>query len=251
MFYKIGSTQGIPNNVGGLPEIAWIRWKPRMKSQSIVCVHSALRIAAITEPNRNNVGQVAHVSPTPWVTSQEADITRRAPEAACWLRLRRWSNNSANSHPSPGPFNCRVLRACLVPQCSYRLIDTAINDALRIVTGCLHPTPADNLKILAGIQPAELRRIGAILSLPRRVTGPGHLLHSALIRPSSADARRLKSRHPFAPAAQQLISSSDNNNIRAAHWADHRWNAEWADNPTHRQPPRSRNDPPKKSLGPA
>jgi len=43
----------------------------------------------------------------------------RAPEAACWLWLRCWSNNAANSHPSPGPFDCRVLRSCLVPQCSY------------------------------------------------------------------------------------------------------------------------------------
>jgi len=62
----------------------------------------------------------------------------------------------------------------------------------------------------------------------------GHLLHSVLTRPSSADARRLKSRHPFLPAAQQLISFSDNNNnnIRTAHWADHQWNAELADNPT-------------------
>jgi len=32
---------------------------------------------------RSNVGQVAHVPPTPWVTSQEADITRRLIEAAC------------------------------------------------------------------------------------------------------------------------------------------------------------------------
>jgi len=31
------------------------------------------------------------------------------------------------------------------------LIDLTINDALRIVTGCLRPTPADNLPILAGI----------------------------------------------------------------------------------------------------
>jgi len=63
--------------------------------------------------------QVAHVSPTPWVTSQEANITRRTPEAACWLWLECWSNNVANSHPSPGPFNCRILRSCLVPQSSY------------------------------------------------------------------------------------------------------------------------------------
>jgi len=61
---------------------------------------------------------------------------------------------------------------------------------------------------------------------------PGHLLHSALTRPSGAAARCLKSRHPFVTAAQQLISTSDNNNIRAAQWTDHQWNAEWVDNPT-------------------
>ena len=57
---------------------------------------------------------------------------------------------------------------------------------------------------------------------------------------------------PFLPAAQQLIISLDNNNIRAAHWADQRWNAEWADNPTRlrtfipdtgTQPPRSKHLP--------
>ena len=45
-------------------------------------------------------------------------LTSRVPEAVCWLRLGRWSNNSANSHPEPGPFDCRVLRSWLVPQCS-------------------------------------------------------------------------------------------------------------------------------------
>ena len=37
-----------------------------------------------------------------------------------------------------------------------RLIDSVLNDALRIVTGCLCPTPTDHLPVLAGIQPAEL-----------------------------------------------------------------------------------------------
>jgi len=133
-----------------------------------------------------------------------------------------------------------------------RHIDPAINDALRILTGCLRPAPADNLPIHAGIQPAELRRIEATLSLARRAMEPAHLLHSTLTRPSSANARRLRSRRPFVPAAQQLIGSSD---VRAAQWADHQWNAEWADNPT-RLPifvldnGTPRNDPPKKSLGP-
>jgi len=76
-----------------------------------------------------------------------------------------------------------------------------------------------------------LSPIGATLTLARRAMEPGHLFHLALTRPSSANARRLKSRHPFAPAAY-LISLSDNNNIRAAQWADYQWNAEWTDSPT-------------------
>jgi len=113
-----------------------------------------------------------------------------------------------------------------------RLIDTAVNDALPIETGRLRPTPADNLTILAGIQPAELRRNAATLSPGRRAMAPKHLLQPTLTHPPSANARRLKSRHPFVPAAQQGISLSDNNFVRAARWADHQWNAEWADNPT-------------------
>ena len=96
------------------------------------------------------------------------------------------------------------------------LIDLSINDALQIVTGCLHPAPADNLPIITGIQPAEIRRNGATLSSARHAMEPGHLLHSALTRAYSGNAWRLKSRHLFVPAAQQLISLSDNNNIRAA-----------------------------------
>ena len=49
-----------------------------------------------------------------------------------------------------------------------RFIDSVLNDALRIVTGCLRPTPTDHLPVLLGIQPAELRRMGATLSLAHR-----------------------------------------------------------------------------------
>ena len=44
-----------------------------------------------------------------------------------------------------------------------RLIDSVLDDALRIVTGCLRPTRTDNLPVLSVIQPAELRRQGAKL----------------------------------------------------------------------------------------
>jgi len=178
-------------------------------------LNGSLKLTTTTKPAlllrdqipRSNVGQVAQVSPTPWVTSQEA---------ACWFRLGCWSIKSANNHPKPGAFNCSVLRAFLLLQRSYQPHRSAINDALRIVTRHLRPTPADNLSILAGIQPAELRRNGATLPLVRRAMEPGHLLHWALTCPSSANTRFLKSRHPLVPAVRHLISSSDNNNIRAA-----------------------------------
>ena len=127
------------------------------------------------------------------------------------------------------------------------------------VTGCLRPTTTDNLPILAGIQPAELCRSGANkLSPARRAMEPGHLFHSALTGPSSANAQDLKSRHPFAPPEQHLIRSSDNDKKRAAQWAVHQWNAVWTDNTTKLRifildtgthPPGS--DPPKKCVGPA
>ena len=87
-----------------------------------------------------------------------------------------------------------------------RLIDPAINDALRILTGCLRPTPVDNFPILASIQPAELR-CKELHSLACRATEPGHHLHSALTFPLGANARRLKSRRPFILAAEQPIFS--------------------------------------------
>ena len=59
-----------------------------------------------------------------------------------------------------------------------RLIDSILDDALRIVTGCLRPTPTENLPVLAGIQPAELRRLGATLSLANcAIHHPDHVLH--------------------------------------------------------------------------
>jgi len=107
---------------------------------------------------------------------------------------------------------------CAPVQCRSahtRLIDPANNDALRIVTGCLRPTPVGNLPVLAGIQPAGVRRKGATLSLARRAVEPRQLLHTALTCLPSANARRVNSRHPFVPGVQQLISSF--NSMCAAH----------------------------------
>ena len=98
-----------------------------------------------------------------------------------------------------------------------RLIDSVLNDALLIVTGCLRPTPTDNLPVLSGIQPAELLRQGATLSLAnRRFLDPGHILHEQLTEPQAASKERLKSRRPFVPAARKLLHNLSELGISAA-----------------------------------
>ena len=109
-----------------------------------------------------------------------------------------------------------------------RLINSVLNDALCIVTGCLLPTPMDYLPILAGIQPAEFRRGGATLSLANCATlNPDYILHEQLVGKQNAHQGRLKSRRPFVPAAQKLLYSLTESDIRAAQWTDYVWNMEY------------------------
>ena len=64
---------------------------------------------------------------------------------------------------------CAPVRCC---SAHTRLIDSVLNDAMRIVTGCLRPTPTDHLPVLSGIQPAELRRLGETLYGSSWISGP-------------------------------------------------------------------------------
>ena len=74
-----------------------------------------------------------------------------------------------------------------------RLIDSVLNDALRIVTGCLRPTPSVYLPVLSGIQPAELRRQEATLSLANRsFLDPDHILHGQFHESLDVCRERLK-----------------------------------------------------------
>ena len=104
-----------------------------------------------------------------------------------------------------------------------RLIDKPINDALRLVTACLRPTPTDNLFVPSGITPTELRRKRATLSLACRAQEPGHLLHDRLTSHPYGELRQLKSRHPFVHAALELLRNASELGTSAARWADHRW----------------------------
>ena len=106
---------------------------------------------------------------------------------------------------------------------------TSVNDALRIVIGCLRPKPTDHLPILSGIQPAELRRLGVTLSLAKGGTlDPDPILHGQLAGLPDVPRERLKSRHPFVPAARKLLNDLSKLDIRAVQWKNNRWSAEYS-----------------------
>ena len=109
-----------------------------------------------------------------------------------------------------------------------RFFDSILNDALRIVTGCLRPTPTEDLPVLAGIQPAELRRLGATLSLANRaIHDPDHVLHGQLVGQQDAHQERIRSRHPFVPTAWKLLGSLPELDICVKQWTKHKWNANY------------------------
>ena len=102
-----------------------------------------------------------------------------------------------------------------------RLIHGVLNDALRIITGCLRPTSTDNLPSFSGIQPAELRRQKATLSLANRISlDLGHIRHGQLTESQTASRERLKSKHPFVPVVRKLLHYLSDLGIRAAQWTN-------------------------------
>ena len=112
-----------------------------------------------------------------------------------------------------------------------RLIDSVLNDALRIVTGCLRPTSTDHLPVLSGIQPAELRQMGATLSLAYCGSlDPDHILHGLLSGSSDTRQVRLRSRHPFVPGVQNLLDNLARLSICASEWTNHKWKMEYCEN---------------------
>ena len=112
-----------------------------------------------------------------------------------------------------------------------RLIDNVLNDALRIVTGCLRPTPMDHLPVLSGIQPTEVCRMGATLYLTYCGSlDPDHILHGLLSGSSDTGQVRLRSRRLFVPGALNLLDNLARLGIHASEWTNHKWKTEYCEN---------------------
>ena len=96
-----------------------------------------------------------------------------------------------------------------------RLIDSILDDALRIVPECLCSTTTEDLPVLAGIQPAELRRLGATLFLANRaIHDPDDVLHGQLVGQQDAHLGRFRSRRQFVPAPWKLLGNLSKLDIR-------------------------------------
>ena len=161
---------------------------------------------------------------------------------ACVSLLRRlagtgWGASAKTLRTAALSLVCSTAEYCAPVWCRSahtRLIDSVLNDALRIVTGCLRLTPSVYLPVLSGIQPAKLRRQGAILFLANRISlDPDHILHGQLHKSQDACRERLKSRRSFVPATRKLL---DNLSEMDVQWtpSGRTRNGTWSTLPTHR-----------------
>ena len=82
--------------------------------------------------------------------------------------------------------------------------------------------------VLSGIQPAELCRMGATLSLAYRGSlDPDHILFGLLSGSSDTCQVRLRSRRSFVPVARNYLDNLARLGIRASEWTNHKWKTEY------------------------
>ena len=140
-----------------------------------------------------------------------------------------WGAGVKTLHKAALPLVYSTAEYCAPAWCRRahtRLIDSVLNDALRIVPGCLRTTPMDSLPFLSSIQPAKLRRQGAALTWGNRSSAvPGQILHGQLTELPATSKERLKARHLFVPAARKLLHNLSELGIRAAQWTKLTWDA--------------------------
>ena len=80
-------------------------------------------------------------------------------------------------------------------------------------------------------QAAELRRMGATLSLAYRGSlDPDHILYGLLSGSSDTCQVRLISRRPFVPGERNFLDNLARLDIRAFEWTNHKWKTEYCEN---------------------
>ena len=95
---------------------------------------------------------------------------------------------------------------------------------MRIVTGCLRPTPTDLLSVMVGIFPPSLRRKKATHRLAQQaVLDENHALNQLVTQAQPDKRQRLKSHHPF-PRHAAILQESKFSILEA-------WRSDWDKTP--------------------
>ena len=153
--------------------------------------------------------------------------SRQAAEATCGLWMGAGPKTLRATTP---PLAYSTTDKCAPVWCRNahsRLIDSVLIDALRIANECLRLTLTDHLPIFSGIQPAELCRLWATLSLTKHGTlDPDHILNGPLVGSPDVHQEKLKSRRSLVPAARKLLSDLSKLGIRSAQWTKYKWSTE-------------------------
>ena len=90
-------------------------------------------------------------------------------------------------------------------------LDVTLNDTMRIVNGCLRPTPVKYLPVLSGIAPPALRREHHTATLVNKaLLDTSNLLHARITTAQNLGRQRLRSRRPFSRHAKSLATSNFN-----------------------------------------
>ena len=101
----------------------------------------------------------------------------------------------------------------------------ALDNGLRLVSGCIRSTPTFMLPVVSGIMPPDIRRNKQCLALSLRAEPDDqHALHN-IVTASTPGRKRLQSRHPFSEHAKQLASDAHGKTNRV--WAEVTWETRW------------------------
>ena len=99
-----------------------------------------------------------------------------------------------------------------------RKLDGALNDTMRIITGCMRPTETTFLPVVAGMTPPDIRREACVAKITATVkNNSDHLLHHMVTAADAPCLQRLVSRRPFSRHAVRL---SDDNYDPVKAWSD-------------------------------
>ena len=95
-------------------------------------------------------------------------------------------------------------------------LDPVINSTCRLITGCLKPTPTDDLYSLSGIAPPDIRRrTASCKERMRQLSDPRHPLYG-----TTAARKRLKSRKSFL----NVVEPQDPEEYKLRMWKERRYN---------------------------